>query len=55
MRRKFTPIRLFAALAVASAPIMALLIAHAADDDYPYLIGRGKADVTGPAVGVQLW
>lgn len=22
---------------------------------YPYLIGRGMADVTGPAVGVQLW
>jgi neutral ceramidase len=55
MRRRFTPIRLFAALALASAPLMALLIAQASDEDYPYLIGRGKADVTGPAVGVQLW
>ncbi len=55
MRRRLTSIRLIAALAVTSAPLFALLIAHAADDDYPYLVGRGKADVTGPAVGVQLW
>ncbi len=29
--------------------------AHAADSDHAYLVGRGKADITGPAMGVQLW
>ena len=55
MRRKVTGFRIVAALALASAPLLVLLIAQAADEDYPYLIGCGKADVTGPAVGVQLW
>jgi neutral ceramidase len=55
MHRRFTMVRFIVALAAASAPLMALMIAQASDEDYPYLIGRGKADVTGPAVGVQLW
>ncbi len=48
-------LRIAAALAIGSVSMFVLLVARAADSDYSYLIGRGKADITGPAVGVQLW
>lgn len=38
-----------------SLPLFGLLIARAADSDYTYLVGRGIADVTGPAYGIQMW
>jgi len=48
-------LRLGLAMVLAGIPVFAVLIARAADDDYPYLVGRGMADVTGPPVGVQMW
>lgn len=55
MRRRRFVAGVFAAMVAASLSIAGLLPAEAADTDHAYLVGRGKADVTGPAVGVQLW
>lgn len=37
------------------ASVSCFLAVEAADDGQPYLLGVGKADVTGPARGVQMW
>jgi len=55
MRTSFRGMKLLIALALGSIPLLLILVARAADPDYAYLVGRGKADITGPPVGVQLW
>ena len=40
---------------MAAVPFTLLLLTDAADSDHAYLMGRGRADVTGPARGVQMW
>lgn len=35
--------------------LLAPLVVAAVSGKYPYLVGRGSADITGPLVGVQLW
>lgn len=49
------PTWFLAACCLGSLPLFVFVIARAADDDYDYLVGRGMADVTGPAVGLQMW
>ncbi len=55
MRTSFRALIVVAILALGSTLVFVGLIARAADTDYAYLVGRGKSDITGPAVGIQLW
>ncbi len=38
-----------------ACPVVSTAEPGAASDTFPYLVGLGSADVTGPAFGVQLW
>jgi neutral ceramidase len=55
MPKLYRPAAVLVVFVLGSLSVSTLLIARAAGPDYAYLIGRGKADITGPAVGVQLW
>ncbi len=55
MRLLARPFVIAAIAAAATIPVFTYFVARAADPDFAYLVGRGKADITGPAAGVQLW